>query len=391
MQQVTKLYWASFLKNQTYFTPILILFLQFHHLDYQQVFWVFTIGSIVSFLIEVPTGVIADLFGKKKSIVLAKLLIFVSFVSFGFSSTFWMFVLSQVVYEVGQAFRSGTETAYAYDYLEQTPGSPTYTEVKGKQKFYARVGESIATALGGFLASVFGFNAVFFFAAIPAFVNFVMNITWASIKEQKHTLTFHSSFTHTLNALKQFRSFSLTRLTLNIMIFTSVLAALNKFIQPYMTSVGIPVSLIGMVYAGALGITAIAVRYSYLIENRFGKQKTINWLTLGAVIPVAVIGFGLKSYVGVFLFFVVVLIENIRSPIANSAFHKMVKSVDRATMGSLLALSKSVGKIALLPVAGYFADVYSLSVSVLLLGVVLLLNGLVLRLSVVDSRKSHIL
>ena len=145
MKQSTKFYLTSFLKNQTYFTPILILFLQLNHLNFQEIFWIFTIGSIFSLIVEIPTGIFADLYGKKKSIIISKLGIFVSYVLFGISNNFWMFLLSQVMFELGNSFRTGTETAYAYDYLKQnSKTNPTYTEVKGKQKFWARVSESLA-------------------------------------------------------------------------------------------------------------------------------------------------------------------------------------------------------------------------------------------------------
>ncbi|MEJ2252114.1 MAG: MFS transporter [Candidatus Lokiarchaeota archaeon] len=119
MRQVTKFYLTSFLKNQTYFTPILILFLQAATLNYLEIFWVFTIGSITSLIIEIPTGIIADLFGKRRSIIISKFGIFISFFVYGLSSTFWMFVLAQVLYQLGNSFRSGTETAYTYDFLLQ--------------------------------------------------------------------------------------------------------------------------------------------------------------------------------------------------------------------------------------------------------------------------------
>lgn len=377
MRQITKFYISSFLKNQTYFTPIMILFLQFYHLSYQEVFWVFTIGSIFSFIIEIPTGIFADLYGKRKSIILSKILIMASFISFGFSTGFWMFVLSQLLYELGQAFRSGTETAYTYDYLAQNPDNPSYTEVKGKQKFYARVGESIASASGGVLAAAFGYNMVFFIAAFPAFLNVLNNMAWEKIRESTEKVNFHNSKQLVLNALSQFKSKPLFIVTANITLFTAILAALNKFVQPYMKNTGIPIEYFGFIYAVSLGITALAVRYSYLVEKILGARNTMNYLSIFAVVPAVILGFGYSSIFGVILFFVVVIVENIRSPIENSVFHGRVKSVDRATMGSILSLSKSLGKTAILPFAGYFADVYSIYTSILILAAMLAFTSIV--------------
>ena len=75
------------------------------------------------------------------------------------------------------------------------------------------------------------------------------------------------------------------------------------------------------------------------------------------------------------LFFVVIIIENIRSPIANNEFHNLVHSKQRATLGSILELSKSLGKIVILPIMGYFADLFSIYMAILMLGIILIFNS----------------
>ncbi|MFW5746646.1 MAG: MFS transporter, partial [Nanoarchaeota archaeon] len=325
MNQVSKFYLTSFLKNQTYFTPVFVLFLQFYHLDFQQIFWILTIGSIVAFVIEIPTGVIADLYGKRRSIIVSKLLIFLSYLVFGFSTTFWWFVLAQVVYELGQAFRSGTETAYTFEYLEQNGRTPSYTEVKGKQKFWARTGEAAATALGGWIAARLGFNWVFLLAAIPALVNLLLAFTWEKIREHEGKVGLRTSVRHAWRAAGSLISGKpVLRITINIMLFTAALAAANTFIQPYMVDAGIDVEAFGLVYAAALIITALAVRYSFLVEQRYGRCRIMNALTLLAAVPAAIIGAGYVSYLGVGLFFAIVIVENIRSPVANNMFHRRI-------------------------------------------------------------------
>ncbi len=378
MKQVTKFYISSFLKNQTYFTPVLILFLQAQSLDFSQIFWVFTIGSIFSFIVEIPTGIFADMYGRRRSIIISKFIIFASYISFGFSGSFWSFVFSQILFELGSSFRSGTETAYTFDFLEQNKKrNPSYTEVKGKQKFYARIGEALATALGGFIASQFGFNWVFFVAAAPAFLNFIMALTWTRIDEGSTDISFSISINHAKHSLSDLlRNKDVLFVTLNITIFTSVLAAVSKFIQPYMETVGIDVSLFGVIYSVSLVVAAISVRYSYVFQKFLGgSRRTVNLLSFLAFIPLFVLGFGFVSIFGVFLFFIVTIIENIRSPIENNEFQRHVESRKRATLGSILSLSKNLGKIAILPLAGFLAESYSMYAAVFGLGVMLLLNA----------------
>ena len=90
---------------------------------------------------------------------------------------------------------------------------------------------------------------------------------------------------------------------------------------------------------------AIAVRYSYLLNDWFGDIRTVNWLSFIAFMPLFILGLGFESIVGIMLFFILIIVQNVRSPIANSVFHDNVKSKTRATQGSILSLSGSLGKM----------------------------------------------
>ncbi len=381
MRQTTKFYLTSFLKNQTYFAPVFIIILQFYRLDFNEIFWVFTIGSIISVLIEIPTGIFADLYGKRRSIILSKFMIFVSYIIFGFAESFWLFVLAQAIFELGNSFRSGTETAYTFDYLKQNKNQPSYTLVKGNQKFYARIGEAIASVLGGLIAKYLGYNMVFFIAAAPAFLNFLLALTWVHIEESNEKVNWKGTVAHTKSALvRLYSEKKLFLVTMNIMIFTSVLAALTKFIQPYMQDAGIPLEWFGVIFAISLALAALSGKYAYLLERWMSKAKIFNYFSLLAFVPLAIIGFGFVSIIGVLLFFIVVIIENMRSPIGNNLFHELVDSKKRATFGSALSLSKSFGKIVLLPVIGFISESWSMYVSLLVLSGILLLNTLLFRI-----------
>ncbi|MCF7872072.1 MFS transporter [Candidatus Woesearchaeota archaeon] len=386
MDQIKKFYLTSFLKNQTYFTPIFIIFLQSHFLSLQEIFLIFTIGSIFSLLIEIPTGVLADLYGKRKTIIIGKLVLIIAYLGFGFSNTFWSFVMFQIIYELGNALRSGTETGFVYDYIEQNKTDknklPGYTEVKGKQKFYGRIGESLATLAGGLIASLLGFSWVFFIATIPAFLNFLLAVSFEKIKEAENKkISITESLNHVKDSIKYlYRHKFLVRLVLNITIFSGAIAAIDKYIQPYMKVTGVPIEIFGLIYSIGLLLSALAVRYSYLVEKNMGTIHTINMVTLLAAIPAIILGLGWISYIGIALLFLILIIENIRSPIANNLFNQNISSKQRATLESTLQLMKELGKSIILPIAGYLTGAFSMYTAILVLGIIILLNGLFLMI-----------
>lgn len=384
MKQVNKIYLASFLKNQIYFVPIIVLFFQDLGLSYSQIFWIFTIGAIFSFVIEIPTGIFADIYGKRRGILLSKFFIFVSFIFFGLSFNFVSLLFANLLYELGKSFRSGTETAYVYSYLAQTKGTPSYTLVKANQKFYARISESLGTAFGGFIAYKYGFNFVFFVAAIPALLNFVQTFFWQKLEECMHAQKIHlqSKFTFAKEALKEslVRS-DLRKIIFNTALFSAAVVSLDKFVQPYMDNVGVQLQYFGLVYSGFLLLVAFLARYSANLEEKFGAVKIINIITIISFVPVLFLGLGLSNIWGVGLFFFVLMVENIRSPISNSLFHDHVSSENRATMGSILELFKSSVRLLILPLVGYTADLYSVRVAILFISMLIFFTGTFLWLS----------
>lgn len=377
MTQVNKFYLASFLKNQSYFVPIIVLFFQDLGLSFSEIFWIFTIGSAFAFLIEVPTGVIADLYGNRRSIIFSKFTIFISFIAFGFAFNFWTLIIANLLYELGKSFRSGTETAYVYNYLEENKGAPRYTVVKVNQKFYARLSESLAALFGGFIAYRLGFNWVFLIAAIPALVNFIQTLSWEHLAEsqEKQIKTWKNSFAFTKKAFKELRGNRVVlNVIINISLFTAAFAALDKFVQPYMKNSGLDLQYFGAVYAIFLILVAFLVKYLARFEERWGEANIMNYSAILALIPLIILATGVSSVWAIGLFFIVLMVDNFRSPVANSLFHDQVGKANRATMGSILSLVTAVNKLWVLPVIGYFADFYSMSVAILIIAIIVMLN-----------------
>lgn len=379
MKQVSKFYLASFLKNQTYFVPILVIFFQDLGLSYTEIFWILTAGSIFSFILEIPTGVLADIYGRRLSIILSKFTIFFSFIAFGFSKSFIALLLANLLYELGKSFRSGTETAYVFDYLQHDTSAPKYTKVKATQKFYARISESIATAVGGVIAVRLGFNAVFFLAAIPAAINAIQTLTWIKIKDsvdKKKRATIPFLKKAFLDIWKQKEVLTIM---INVLLYSAVFVAVGTFVQPYMQDVGLPLEYFGFVYSGFLIIVAFLSRSASDLEEKFGGGKMMNILTFISIFPLLILGLGYVSFIGIALLFFVLMVQNLRSPIANSFFHEHVGSDNRATMGSILALFQNSGNLVLLPLMGYVADAFSLYTALLILSALVAFTAVFFR------------
>jgi MFS family permease len=358
----------------------MILFLQFNNLSYSEIFWVYTIAAIANIILEVPTGIIADLFGKKRTMIISRIFTVAAYLVFWRSHSFWYFVIAQLLVTLGESFKSGTDVAYIYDYLDQKKPKEKYTEVKGKQKFWARIGEAIATSIGGFIVKYLGYNAVFLFAAVPALLNMFVVMSFDSIKENS-SKGKKVVLNHVKESVSQvFKDKALFILVMNITLFITISKGAAKFIQPYMVDSSVPIEWFGIIYAISFILTAIAVRYSYKFEEKFSQKSIINWITLIMVLPLIFLGMKFISIIGVLLFFLIIIGENIRSPIDNHLFHDHVRSKNRATMGSILMLFRNVGLAIFLPLFGHLADKISFYPVLLMMAGMMGLNYLVFRI-----------
>jgi len=377
MWQIRKFYLTEFLKTQRYFIPIMILFLQFHKLTYTEIFVLYAIQKAVVFLLEIPSGVFADQFGKKISLVFSRFCILPAYAVFAVADNFWLFLIAMVLMGVNKAFKSGTHKAYIYDYVEQNGTDISFTEVIGKGKFWARVGEALACAAGGVIAQKYGYGRVFMFALVPALLNCINALTYEKIEEKHKVSKFSlkSHFGHIFGSLGDIKSNRIVyRIIINSAIFAFCLDASEKFFQPYMQHVDIPVKCFGFIYAATFIVTAFGSRYAYLFEKKFSRANIVNVIGWFAVLPVLLLGLRFVSVAGVFLFLAIIFIRNVRRPPMITELNKHILSRKRATILSIDALFSALMALAFLPVVGYVSDALSEHSALLILAGVLVIN-----------------
>jgi len=383
MKQIRKFYLTEFLKTQRYFIPVMILFLQLHKLTYTEIFLLYAIQQAVVFLLEIPSGVVADQFGKRATLIFSRFCLLPAFAVFAMADGFWLFLVAMIIMGINKAFKSGTHKAYIYDYVEQSGTDISFTEVIGKGKYWARLGEALACAAGGAIAGKYGFNMVFVFALVPVVVNCVNALTYAKIEEKHKVSRFSlkSHFGHIFESFKHIREKRIVyRIILNSAVFAFCLKASGMFFQPYMRDVNIRVELIGLIYTAVFIVTAFGSRYAYLLEKKFTRANIANVIGWLAVIPLLVLGFRFISIGGVFLFAGIIFIRNVRRPPVITELNRHIESGNRATILSIDALFTALLALAFLPVVGYLSDTILVHNTLLILGGVLVLNQALLHI-----------
>jgi len=104
----------GFLKNQRYFGPFIILFFLQNGLSFTQIGFLVAFRELFINLMEMPSGAVADLFGRRRSMILSFTAYIISFAIFGLSGVYWHFFIAMFFFAVGEAFRTGTHKAMIF-------------------------------------------------------------------------------------------------------------------------------------------------------------------------------------------------------------------------------------------------------------------------------------
>lgn len=167
----------GFLKNQRYFEPFLVLIFLGKGLDF------FAIGLLIAFrelavnLLEIPSGVAADLWGRRRAMILSFVAYIASFVTFGVAEDLHTLFGAMLLFAVGEAFRTGTHKAMIFAWLQQQGRADERTQVYGYTRSWSKYGSALSVVLAGlfvFLSDSYVF--VFYLSVIPyalGIVNFL--------------------------------------------------------------------------------------------------------------------------------------------------------------------------------------------------------------------------
>ncbi|CAM3251123.1 MFS transporter [Stackebrandtia soli] len=130
------------------FTLALVYQLQVAGLTPFQLIVVGTVMELTCFLAEVPTGVVADLYSRKLSIIIGFVLIGAGIVVQGAVPAFWWILAAQVVWGIGFAFTSGAVEAWITDEAGPEHVLPLFTRGTQIGLVFTFVGTLAAGALG---------------------------------------------------------------------------------------------------------------------------------------------------------------------------------------------------------------------------------------------------
>ena len=146
---IRKMYLFAFLAELTFFGAIAVpFFLEWGKLNYTQIFILEAWFMGCVFLLEIPTGVVADRIGRKYSLFLSGVVGSIGVSIFGLFSNYYLFFLAEFILAGSVAFISGADNALVYEILKREKKEKQAKYFFSRYKIFNTLGIIVAVPIG---------------------------------------------------------------------------------------------------------------------------------------------------------------------------------------------------------------------------------------------------
>ncbi len=387
----------GFLKNLRLFEPFILLFFKAAGLSYTQIGILYAIKEVSIYILEIPTGVYADAFGRRRSMLMSMVSYIIAFFIFFSFSSFWLFAVAMVLYALGDAYRTGTHKAMILEYLKIRNILHKKVEYYGATRSYSQLGSASNALLAGLVVFYTGnYRDIFIITILPYIFNFINLATYPKMLDGEIRKSAEKIGEQFKKTLADFRLMFKDKITLKAVVNSSLFSASHEATKDYLQAVlqtfalSLPILLflsgdkrtavvVGIVYFFIYLMTAYASRNSYKIVNRVGNLgRAINaTLVLGALIIILAGVFYHINWliISIVLFLLIYVLHNIRRPMNVGYIADRIKSRVMASGLSVESQIKTFIAAGLSILMGYLADALGVGMALTLIGFIVLISA----------------
>lgn len=328
-----------------------------------------TVLEAVIFVCEVPTGVVADVFGRRLSVTIGVFLIGAGFLVEGAFPVFAAILLAQVIWGVGETFTSGAREAWIAD--EVGPERVGAVYLRGTQA--GRVGGVLGIGASVALASVrlnlpilvgggfFVLIGVFLLVAMPEH-----GFRPAPRGERSHRQAMGATLRDGVRLVRGRPA--LGRILAVGAVFGVASEGFDRLWTVHMLdTIGLPglgrldpVVWFGLIGVGSMLIGLVATEVlRRRIDTNSPRAMARALLAINAGLVAAVVGFGLAGNFPLALatYWVATLLRDLNHPLYTAWLNRHVESRVRATTLSMGDQLNALGQIAAGPAIGAIGNV----------------------------------
>ena len=384
----------GFLKNLRFFEWFFILFLRQKGLSFTEIGMLIGYRELCVSLLEIPSGGVADLYGRRRSMILSFLAYIGSFVLFALcrERDWLMLAPAMTMFAVGEAFRTGTHKAMIFDYLSREGRVSEKTRFYGTTRSWAKAGTAVCVVIAAGLVFVSARSgpadyAILFWASLVPYCAGLLNFLWYPNyldATPADPLSPRCVVRHMLQSFRDcWQQIRLRSLIAENMAYQGLFESTKDYVQPLVKqwAVLLPLAL-GLSADRRTAILMVLVAVPIAVVEAIGSKQAdrfaracsgeeraawAGWLAtlvLYALLAPSLYwarDYTLASGVAVASFAMLYLVANLWRPVQLSRYDAFAGGEKGATILSIEAQAKSLTIVVLAPVTGCLVDHYGLA------------------------------
>jgi MFS family permease len=338
-------------------------------LGFAAIFLVQAWFMVWSFVLEVPTGAVADRFGRRVSVALGAFVGAVGALVYASVPALPVFLLGEVIFATAMTLVSGADEALAYDTLLALGRSADATRVISRLEAWKLGGMLVGALLGAAAAGAFGPRAPMLLQPVPGVVAGLLALTLVEPASHADVAARPGYLAVFREGMRHLAGSPVLRtLALDVSANAAVVWLVVWLYQAQLGRAGLPLWSFGVVHAGlTLAQIALLARVSS-VEALVGGHRRLVRLT-ALLPPLCLLGLAATAHpvASVALSVAAGAFGFARMPLFAGDLNRHIPSERRATVLSAVSAVRTLGVAVLYPVFGFLVD-RSLPLSLAVLG-----------------------
>ena len=382
---IPRLYLIKIAKWFMLYMPIVVPFYESNGLSMKDIMILQAAYSVAIVVLEIPSGYLADVIGRKKTLIIGAVFGILGFMTYSLSFGFVGFLIAEIILGIGQSCVSGADSAMLYDSLLDKGKEQAYTRYEGRITSLGNVAEAVAGILGGLLAGI----TIRVPYIAQTFVAFIALPAALTLVEPSRKVPLMKAGMMEILRISRFALFTDRPLRRNILfsaITGTATLTMAWFAQPFFEFSGVDLAWFGILWTSLNLTVAISSYTAHRLEQKLGQKRSV--LLIALMIPLGYLALSRFHHAtGLIILYLFYLVRGYATPVLKDYINRITASHIRATVLSVRNFIIRLFFAGCGPLLGWVKDVYSLPQALTLAGIIFLTISILTAILFISTGK----
>ncbi len=352
--------------------PIVVLFYADNGLGTFDIYLLQAVYSLSVAFLEIPSGYMADIIGRRTSLLIGSILGTLGFIVLSMSYSLYGFVAAEIILGLGGSFISGSDSALLFDSLAARNKEHYYLRLEGRITALGNLAETVAAIGGGLLAAWLSYRAVYVSQALVAAI--AIPAALLIVEPEREKLCSRPSMQQILAISHQalFKDKKLSSTIIMSSVSGTATLCMAWTSQVYFVTVGFSEAEITPLWVVLNLSVAVVSVYAAALVERVGRRRALASIII--LLPLGYILLGSLPLVpALATLFIFYLVRGYTTPMLRDLINRNCRSSIRATVLSIRSLLVRLAFSIAGPLLGFTAAKTSLGIALVVFGLILAL------------------